>query len=229
MEIDDLGDRPPVVRDLIDKWDGLLDEGRWTTGRLYYEDGSVAEGRIDVGRLTYDENGHDRYRRVRPVHWSTELSTYDGSRSSDGRKILRLEGFMDEEDRQVRQSVRDQDVATMATETRESTTRSQETEAREVGGRRPRMARGMTAQRIQLLVITAFYYFLSRPRQRTLRLLVFVAATATQPPITSFCRGHGHGHVHVQHARPNGRIPTNGFQFRGSDVKSSCSIPRFES
>ena len=43
MEIDDLGDRPPFVRDLIDKWDGLLDESRWTTGRLYYEDGSVAE------------------------------------------------------------------------------------------------------------------------------------------------------------------------------------------
>ena len=68
MESDDFGDRPPIVRDLIDKWDGLLGEGRWTTGSLYYEDGSLAEGRIDVGRLTYDENGHDRYHRVRPVH-----------------------------------------------------------------------------------------------------------------------------------------------------------------
>jgi len=86
MDIDDLGDRPPIVRDLIDKWDGLLDEGRWTAGRLYYEDGSVAEGRIDVGRLTYDENGHDRYHRTRPVHWSKELCTHDGSRAGmDGR------------------------------------------------------------------------------------------------------------------------------------------------
>ena len=34
MESDDFGDRPPIVRDLIDKWDGLLDEGRWTTGSL---------------------------------------------------------------------------------------------------------------------------------------------------------------------------------------------------
>ena len=96
MEIDDLGDRPPFVRDLIDKWDGLLDEGRWTAGSLYYEDGSVAEGRIDVGRLTYDESGHDRYRRTRPVHWSRQLSEHDGSMASDGRKILRLEGCMDE-------------------------------------------------------------------------------------------------------------------------------------
>ena len=96
VESDDFGDRPPINRDLIDKWDGLLDEGRWTTGSLYYGDGSLAEGRIDVGRLTYEENGHDRYHRARPVHWSEEFSTHDGSRASDGRKILSLEGFMDE-------------------------------------------------------------------------------------------------------------------------------------
>ena len=101
MEIDDLGDRPPFVRDLIDKWDGLLDEGRWTAGSLYYEDGSVAEGRIDVGRLTYDESGHDRYRRTRPVHWSRHLSEHDGSMASDGRKIIRLKGFIDEGDRET--------------------------------------------------------------------------------------------------------------------------------
>ena len=143
MEIDDLGDRPPFVRDLIDKWDGLLDEGRWTTGKLYYEDGSVAEGRIDVGRLTYDESGHDRYRRTRPVHWSQEISAHDGSRASDGRKIFTLGGFMNENDRVIRQSIRDQDIAAVSSETREQT-RPPKTGARKVGGRRLRMARGMT-------------------------------------------------------------------------------------
>ena len=98
MENDDFGDRPPIVRDLIDKWDGLLDEGRWTTGSLYYEDGVLAEGRIDVGRLTYDENGHDRYHRVRPVHWSKEFSP---ARSVDGRRILSVEGFMNEGYREI--------------------------------------------------------------------------------------------------------------------------------
>ena len=51
---------------------------------------------------------------------------------------------MDEGDRIVRPSIRDQDVAAMSNETKEPVTRPPSAEARKAGGRRLRMARGMT-------------------------------------------------------------------------------------
>ena len=84
----DIGDRPPIFRDLIGMWDGLLDDGRWTTGSLYYEDGVMAEGITDSGRLTYDESGHDRYRRASetgsPVHGILHARLFNDSRWSEG-------------------------------------------------------------------------------------------------------------------------------------------------
>lgn len=128
MEIDSLGDRPPFVKELIDRWDGLLDEGRWTTGKLYYEDGSIADGRIEIGLLTYDESGHDRYHRKRPVHWSQEVAEHSGTGTSDGRKVFVL---------------RDQDFFAVSREVRDQTPPST-TGTGKAGGRRLRMARGMT-------------------------------------------------------------------------------------
>ena len=65
---EDSDSRPSVVKDLINIWDGLVDERRWTSGELYYSDGALAEGRIDISRLTYNEVGRDRYGRSRPEH-----------------------------------------------------------------------------------------------------------------------------------------------------------------
>jgi len=67
--------RPSVVKDLISLWDGLVDEGRWTSGELYYHDGSLAEGRLDISRLTYNKDGLDRYGRPRVKHWSKSLAS----------------------------------------------------------------------------------------------------------------------------------------------------------
>ena len=51
---------------------------------------------------------------------------------------------MTEEDRDVRQAIRNQDLAAVSTEQKETSQRSMATESRKVGGRRMRMARGMT-------------------------------------------------------------------------------------
>ena len=136
----DVEDRPTVVRDLMDLWDGLVDEGRWTSGNLYYGDGLLAEGRIDISRLAYDESGRDRHGKPRKVHW--KLSTHDPSTSSDGRRIISVSGFMNEEGREIRQSIRDQDqmIAAAAAESKESRPRSIGPESRKVGARTMRMA-----------------------------------------------------------------------------------------
>ena len=103
----DVEDRPTVARDLIDFWDCLVDKGRWTSGNLYYSDGLFAGGRIGISRLTYDESRRDRHGRPRTVHWTKDLSTHNPSTSSDGRRIISVSGSMNEEDREIRQSIRD--------------------------------------------------------------------------------------------------------------------------
>ena len=137
--------RPSVVKDLISLWDGLVvrqpdDEGRWTSGELHYHDGSLAEGRIDTSRLTYDKDGLDKYGRPRAEHWSKSFSPV----STEKRKVISTSGFMTEEDRDVRQSIRDQDIAMVSTAETDTSGRRTPTEAKTVGGRRMRMARGMT-------------------------------------------------------------------------------------
>ena len=112
--------KPAVVKDLITMWDGLMDEGRWTTGELYYHDGSLAEGRVDISRLTYNKDGHDRYGRPRVQHWSKLIPRQDEPMASD------------------------RHIATLAAEQGTAKPRAAAKEAKKVGGRRLRMARGMT-------------------------------------------------------------------------------------
>ena len=78
------------------------------------------------------------------MHWTKELSSHNPSIASDGRRIVIVSGFMTEEDHEIRQSIRDQDMAAVAAESRESRPPSAGPESRRVGGRRIRMARGMT-------------------------------------------------------------------------------------
>ena len=101
------GSRPSVVKDLINLWDGIADEGRWTSGELYYHDGSLAEGRLDVTHLTYNKDGLDKYGRPRVEHWTKTIASV----AKEERKVISTSGFMTEEDRAVRQFIRDQDVA----------------------------------------------------------------------------------------------------------------------
>ena len=106
--------RPSVVKDLISMWDGLVDEGRWTSGELYYHDGSLAEGRIVISRLTYNKDGLDRYGRARVEHWSIWHLEMHRRHRMELRRIVSVSGFMIEEDRVIRQSIRDQEIAAVS-------------------------------------------------------------------------------------------------------------------
>ena len=163
---------------------------------MYYHDGSLAESRLDISRLTYNKDGLDKYGRPRVEHWFESLASM--AKASEKRKIISASGFMTvrAEDRVIRQSIRDQDIAAVsAAHPRRAPTTASPIEAKRIGGRRMRMARGMTVDSVaadnvipRRMIRGKFYKI--RPSKGSRAGVHYVSASSARIPNEGECDFH---------------------------------------